>query len=126
MGLFRWLKEILFGGMPQRPAPRPTVPPSFPGPQPRPTIPPSFPGAQPRTAPPAAKAAPRPAPRKGGDYTAEEFAPISDKELRQKSKASEVATSPWWGRTDTIPPGEDARTKLIDRALVTRGYLTPE
>src|SRR6185503_10860190 len=59
-------------------------------------------------------------------YTSEEFAPISAKELKDRSKTSEVANSPWWGRIDTIPPGDDERTKLIDRALVTRGYLTPE
>ncbi|HLY11466.1 MAG TPA: reverse transcriptase family protein [Planctomycetota bacterium] len=59
-------------------------------------------------------------------YASEEFAPISSRDLQDQSKSGEVATSPWWGRTDTIPPGDDVRTKLIDRALVTRGYLTPE
>jgi retron-type reverse transcriptase len=32
----------------------------------------------------------------------------------------------WFGRRDLIPPAEDKRTKLIDRALVTHGLLTPE
>src|SRR5262245_19675170 len=112
MGFFSWLRDLFFGGMPQkkplevRPlAPKPPVPP-------RPA------------AAPAKPAAPRP--RAQANYTTEEFAPISDKELRQKAKGSEVSNSPWWGRTDTIPPGDDVRTKLIDRALVTRGYLTPE
>jgi retron-type reverse transcriptase len=114
MGFFDWLKEILFGGLPKRAQPPPPVRPTFSA---RPPLPPR---AQPPTFPPA------PAPRPSADYTAEDFAPISKKELREQSKTSEVATSPWWGRTDTIPPGDDARTKLIDRALVTRGYLTPE
>src|SRR5262249_59107750 len=33
---------------------------------------------------------------------------------------------PWFGRRDLIPPADDPRTKLIDRALVTHGLLTPE
>lgn len=111
MGFFSWLKSILFGGMPER-KPVPVRPP----PAPRPGAPP----------PPKPSAPPAPVPRKAANYAAEEFAPISAKELREKSKTSEVSTSPWWGRTDTIPPGDDPRTKLIDRALVTRGYLTPE
>ena len=111
MGLFSWIKEIFFGGLPKRPAAPRGIPPSSPGPRPAAAAPKS----------PAA-----PVPRKTASYDSEEFAPISAKELKEKSKASEVATSPWWGRIDTIPPGDDARTKLIDRALVTRGYLTPE
>lgn len=111
MGFFSWLKEIFFGGMPQRKAVevRPAAP-RFP---PRPPAP-----------VPVKPAGPPPPVRT--DYAAEEFTPISDQELRRKAKGSEVANSPWWGRTDTIPPGDDVRTKLIDRALVTRGYLTPE
>src|SRR5689334_21191119 len=108
MGFFSWLKDLFFGGLPQKKTVevRPPVPLARPGP--------TF--TKPAGGPPPIRT----------DYAAEEFAPISDKELRDKSKAKEVATSPWWGRTDTIPPGDDVRTKLIDRALVTRGYLTPE
>jgi RNA-directed DNA polymerase len=104
MGFFQWLKVLLFGE---------PVFPTPPAPAPRPS--------PPRPAPTAA-----PVPRKEANYSSEEFEPISNQELREKSKTSEVANSPWWGRTDTIPPGDDPRTKLIDRALVTRGYLTPE
>src|SRR5688572_24650142 len=115
MGFFSWLKGILFGGMPQR-KPQIVRPVAPSGPPPRPVaatpLPPQKPAA--------------PVPRKTAGYTSEEFAPISANELRDRSKSSEVATSPWWGRIDTIPPGDDERTKLIDRALVTRGYLTPE
>src|SRR6185436_14786307 len=117
MGFFSWLRELLFGGLPQKKAVevRPAAP-RFPAPAPPPV--------RPVAATPGKPAAPLP--RAQASYASEEFAPISDKELRQKSKGSEVATSPWWGRTDTSPPGDDVRTKLIDRALVTRGYLTPE
>src|SRR5262249_41407498 len=31
-----------------------------------------------------------------------------------------------FGRRDLIPPADDPRTKLIDRALVTQGLLSPE
>jgi retron-type reverse transcriptase len=114
MGLFSWLKEIFFGGLPQKKAeivrPQP----------PRPVV-----SAPPPSAGPQTPGRPLPV-RTTADYKSSDFTPISTKELREKSKTSEVSTSPWWGRTDTIPPGDDARTKLIDRALVTRGYLTPE
>jgi retron-type reverse transcriptase len=113
MGLFDWIKEIFFGGLPERKAPPP------PAPGPRIVRPPAPP-------PPAAPAKPAPPPPPKVSYDAAEFLPISDRALRQQAQASEVAQSPWWGRTDTIPPGDDPRTKLIDRALVTRGYLTPE
>lgn len=103
MGFLDWLRS-LFGGPPAEPAPRPVFP-HKPLP-PKPAPPPREPAA---------------------DYAAaEEFRPISEKELREKASTSEVANSPWWGRTDQIPPAADARTKLIDRALVTRGYLAPE
>ena len=109
MGLFDWLRNLLSGGLPKkRPAAPPPVSPSLP---PKPSFPvPAKP----------------PAPRPPGAYEAADFLPISEKELRARAATREVATSPWWGRTDTIPPAGDERTKLIDRALVTRGYLTPE
>jgi retron-type reverse transcriptase len=120
MGLFDWIKEIFFGGLPERKA-LPVRPPAPLPPQPvRPAAPQGFTPSRPAPAKPA------PAPRPQASYDAAEFLPISDRELRTQAAGSEVANSPWWGRTDTIPPGDDARTKLIDRALVTRGYLTPE
>src|SRR5438477_9204521 len=112
MGLFDWIRNLFTGGLPQEPAAPRGLPPSFHGPKPKVFVPP------PKPAPPA--------PRLTASYASEEFTPISHRALREQSKANEVATSPWWGRTDTIPPGDDVRTKLIDRALVTRGYLTPE
>lgn len=119
MGLFDWLKKFLFGGSPEpaqifRPARPPAVP--FPSPDRRLATPA-------RAASPPKPAAPR---RPGASYDAADFLPISDKELREKSASRESWSSSWWGRTDTIPPSEDPRTKLIDRALVTRGYVTPD
>jgi retron-type reverse transcriptase len=118
MGFFDWLRSLLFGEAMQRPrivrAGSPAAPPVRPAPfRPAPPVP-SPPPAPPRPAEPKVS------------YEAEEFLPISRKELREKSATQEIRTSPWWGRTDTIPPGDDPRTKLIDRALVTRGYLTPD
>src|SRR5262245_57496037 len=116
MGFFGWLRDLFFGGMPEK---RPQIV--------RPVAPLRRPPAPVAATPaPVAKPAAPPIPRKTASYTSDEFAPISAKELKDRSKSSEVANSPWWGRTDTIPPGDDERTKLIDRALVTRGYLTPE
>jgi retron-type reverse transcriptase len=124
MGLFDWLRDFLFGGLPK---PRP--PASAPAPAGRPVRPASA-ALPPKVLPPAGKpalplkpAAPA-APK--SSYDAEEYLPISEKELKKGAATDEVRTSSWWGRTDTIPPGDDARTKLIDRALVTRGYLTPQ
>ncbi len=34
--------------------------------------------------------------------------------------------NPWFGRRDLIPPAADPRTMLIDRAMVTQGFLSPE
>jgi retron-type reverse transcriptase len=34
--------------------------------------------------------------------------------------------NPWFGRRDLIPPADDPRTLLIDRALVSNGLLSPE
>src|SRR5579864_2616375 len=113
MDLFDWIRNLFFGGLPEKPAAPRRLP-----------LSPARP--QPKAGGPPPKPAPLAAPRRGGNYASEDFAPISTRDLREAAKSKEVATSPWWGRTDTIPPGDDVRTKLIDRALVTRGYLTPE
>jgi retron-type reverse transcriptase len=52
------------------------------------------------------------------------FLPISQSEL--KSQAKNIDRGAWFGRRDLIPPADDPRTKLIDRALVTNGLLSPE
>ena len=116
MGFFEWLKGLFFGGAPApKPmaSPRPLLPKPLP-PKPLPPKESDLPESKP-AAPPLPKAS----------YEAEEFLPISRKELKKGAATDEVRTSPWWGRIETIPPAGDARTQLIDRALVTRGYLTP-
>ncbi|MBI2898595.1 MAG: RNA-directed DNA polymerase [Planctomycetes bacterium] len=106
MGFFDFLRRLFGGGEAGDPPPPLAFPAKALPPKPAPPLPPK------KRAPPTS-------------YEAD-FLPISDKELHAKAATEEVRTSPWWGRTDTIPPADDARTKLIDRALVTRGYLTPE
>lgn len=73
----------------------------------------------PPPAPPVETATPR--------YTTNDFLPISRDE--QLSKAKEIRRTTGWmffGRRDLIPPASDPRTELIDRGMVTQGFLTPE
>ncbi|MDX1947707.1 MAG: reverse transcriptase domain-containing protein [Pirellulaceae bacterium] len=57
---------------------------------------------------------------------AAQFLPISRDELLAAAQKINLWGSPWFGRRDLIPPAEDERTKLIDRALVSNGLLSPE
>ncbi len=82
--------------------------------------------------PPAAPGSPPPQPpraRRRGPVTlgldAGAFRPISSGELHEEAKHIRLG-GPWFGRRDLIPPADDPRTKLIDRAMVTGGLLTPE
>jgi retron-type reverse transcriptase len=112
MGLLSWLKEIFFGGMPPKK-------PSTVG-----KMTASFHQQSP------IRIAPTQAPRlvnPPASYEPGDFAPISAKELKAGAASSEVqAARAWTWRQDAIPPGDDPRTKLIDRAMVTRGFLSPE
>jgi retron-type reverse transcriptase len=54
------------------------------------------------------------------------FAPISEAELQARARKHNLSTDPWLGRVETIPPADDPRTNLVDRALVANGFLTPE
>ena len=54
------------------------------------------------------------------------FLPITREEIKQAAKGQNLFANPWFGRRDLIPPADDPRTKLIDRAMVTQGLLTPE
>jgi retron-type reverse transcriptase len=75
--------------------------------------------------PPAAPSRPQTQPRdKTLNLDAGAFLPISQSEL--KSQARNIDRGAWFGRRDLIPPADDPRTKLIDRALVTNGLLSPE
>ncbi|MCI0455946.1 MAG: reverse transcriptase family protein [Gemmataceae bacterium] len=58
---------------------------------------------------------------------ASQFLPISRQEFKDAARElGRLWFSPWFGRRDLIPPADDDRTRLIDRALVTQGLLTPE
>ncbi len=60
-------------------------------------------------------------------YDVGQYTPISKEELHgQADQLEPWWTNPWFGRQDVIPPADDPRTKLIDRAMVTHGFLTPE
>ena len=85
----------------------------------------------PATAPASAAGGTAPAPaRPIGDLVRRmdlgHFAPISAAELLERANKHNLWTDPWLGRVETIPPADDPRTHLVDRALVTYGYLTPE
>ena len=58
------------------------------------------------------------------DLDAADFLPIADEEIKKAAKNLK-GFGPWFGRRDLIPPADDARTRLIDRALVTNGLLDP-
>jgi len=68
-----------------------------------------------------------PAPKSGElGLDAGDFLPITRREIKAEAKGMNLFASAWFGRRDLIPPADDPRTKLIDRALVTNGLLTPE
>ena len=54
------------------------------------------------------------------------FLPILRDEIKQAAKGQALFVNPWFGRQDRIPPADDLRTNLIDRAMVTHGLITPE
>jgi RNA-directed DNA polymerase len=55
------------------------------------------------------------------------FAPLDDAAVKQEAKsAGNLFRNAWFGRRDLIPPVDDPRTLLIDRAIVAHGLLTPE
>jgi RNA-directed DNA polymerase len=64
-----------------------------------------------------------PPPREKLDLSAAEFLPIGRDELKEAAQNVRLGGA-WFGRRDLIPPADDPRTHLIDRALVTHGLLT--
>src|SRR5262245_28908155 len=88
------------------------------------------PQASPAPAPPlqltqsSAPPIPKPPPRTL-DLNPSDFLPIARDDLKEAAQNIQ-RWGPWFGRRDVIPPADDPRTKLIDRALVTHGLLTPE
>lgn len=56
-----------------------------------------------------------------------DFLPIKrDDLLRQGEEVRRTTGWMWFGRRDIIPPTSDPRTLLIDRGMVTQGFLTAE
>ncbi|AGA28587.1 Reverse transcriptase (RNA-dependent DNA polymerase) [Singulisphaera acidiphila DSM 18658] len=53
------------------------------------------------------------------------YLPISREEIKKTAKGIDRFGNPWFGRRDLIPPTDDPRTNLIDRAMVTQGLLSP-
>lgn len=122
MGFFRWLLSLFEPArktheyQPRQPHQAPTE--NWPAEPTQPAAE-SFPEV---STPPAAVGVTPPEAYDVGQYT-----PISQEELHaQAGQLGPLWTSPWFGRRDVIPPADDPRTKMIDRALVTHGFLTPE
>ncbi|HEX4613077.1 MAG TPA: reverse transcriptase family protein [Urbifossiella sp.] len=112
----------LYDWMARRPAkPEPEPPPADvpPPPPPEPPAPASRPTPRGTTNPPAA---PPPDP-----YAAPDFLPVGRGEILSAAAGKNLMANAWQtGRSSIIPPADDLRTQLIDRALVTHGLLTPE
>ncbi len=60
------------------------------------------------------------------DLDASQFLPIARNELLAGAKKLSLWGNPWFGRRDLIPPASDARTKLIDRGMISQGLLSAE
>lgn len=85
--------------------------------------PPPAPGPPSRaTAPIPSQPPPPPGP---GGMQAGDFLPIQrDDLLKQGEDVRRAGGWMWFGRRDMIPPTSDPRTLLIDRGMLTQGYLT--
>ncbi len=64
-------------------------------------------------------------PGKSLGLEANPYLPISREEIKKTAKGMNRFGNPWFGRRDLIPPTDDPRTNLIDRAMVTQGLLSP-
>src|SRR5262249_13499367 len=72
---------------------------------------------------------PPPAPKKVGQslgLDASDYLPISRDEIKASAQGQNLLSNPWVGRRALIPPADDPRTQLIDRAMITQGLITPE
>lgn len=85
----------------------------------------NVPPTRPTPATPA-RPAPTPRPNVTLNFDAAQFLPITRDELRQEASRDRWFGNVFFGRRDLIPPVDDPRTRLIDRALVTNGLLSPE
>ncbi len=62
------------------------------------------------------------------DLSSSAFAPITDAEAKRLAGGLGGAlwANLWFGRRDRIPPADDPRTAIIDRAMVGQGLITPD
>ncbi len=115
MGVFRWLLKFL--GL--APTPRPTAW--------QPTVADDRPTTQPTASPAPIRTQKRQTSASPEALNAAQFTPIGDRDLKRQAKQlGSLWSNPWFGRRDIIPPADDPRTQLIDRAMVTHGFLTNE
>lgn len=104
-----------------RKKPAPATPPEQPREKPPETVLPV--AAPPVSPPPPTPDSPPPVPA----YSAGDFLPIARDDLLQQGQDVRRTTGwMWFGRRDLIPPASDPRTKLIDRGMVTQGFLTAD
>lgn len=55
-----------------------------------------------------------------------DFAPMSREEILKTKAPSASSTALGWVRFDRIPPKGDLHNELVDRAMVSHGFITPE
>ena len=115
--MWQWLHQLLFG--PERPrtlepTPRRGATPAQPPPA---TSSRASHSSRPRSAPPQSATL---------NLDAGAFAPASDEETRRRAEALRGGFLWLFGRRDIIPPAEDQRTQIIDRAMVAHGFISSE
>jgi retron-type reverse transcriptase len=108
VSFFDWLRNLLSAKPPPAPSPEPAPAPAV----------------------PAATSMPAPPPAPGAtwsqlDLNAADFLPLGGQELQDAAR-NLPGFGPWFGRREVIPPADDPRTQVIDRAMVANGLLTPE
>lgn len=125
MAFWDFLAKLL--GAPRPPVPSPPTPPSFAASPPRveatPVVTVTSPTLSAEAAPPPVAPEPElPPGSKPGD-----FLPISRNDLlKQGEDVRRTSGWMWFGRRDIIPPVSDPRTLLIDRGMLTQGFLTAD
>lgn len=116
MAWWDYVKKLLGAPTP------PTAVPQPPAVSPTPSAPPP-----PVAVNPPAPPLPKPAAAPVTEYAPGDFLPIARDELLSQGEEVRRTTGwMWFGRRDLIPPVSDPRTKLIDRGMVTQGFLTAE
>lgn len=119
MGIWDWFRK-----KPTPAPPTPPAPPPEPPPEPTPPVAaPAVPPPPPDPPPPPTPNPPPPVPA----YSAGDFLPIARDDLLEQGQDVRRTTGwMWFGRRDLIPPASDPRTKLIDRGMVTQGFLSAD